>query len=1178
MLGAFMSRRFDRRRQWCFAKIISGGNSGKLFTAAIAFVFFFHLSAAVTPAATPQKLTQDGTQEEDGKPLMLEPGKPLERNLAGGEKHIYEIRAEAGLFVHMEVEQLGIDVGLTLYGPDDKPIASMDSPNGNFGPEKISTITAAPGVYRLEVASGYKNAHASCYRVKVDLPQAPNDQDRARTSAERIFFEAVQLAGQGSADSLRGAIEKYMATLPLWHAAGDAYEAGLTQQTMGGIYAGLGEKQKALNHYAQALALERAAGDQVGEAITLASTGSAYNDLGEKQKALNCYTQALAPNRAVGNQTGQAETLNNIGLIYDSLGENQKALDNYTQALSMEHALGNQAAEGTIFSNIGKIYSGLGEKQKALECFNQALPLVRAAGDRSVEAVTLNNIGEVYDSLGEKQKALEYFNLVLPLVRAVENHFGEAVTLVSIGSIYDDLGEKQKALEYYAQALPLERAVGDQAGEGRVFNGIAGVYEQLGERQKAQDYYAQALPLFHAVADRAGEGAVLTNMGGIYADTGELQKALEHFNRALPLKRAVGDRSGEAVTLVRIGMAYSAFGDSQKALDYFHQALPLERATGNRSWEAVTLSCIGHIYNAQGERQKALEQYNQALALFLAVRDPLRQTIVLDRLMKIWLDEKQPETAAFFGKQAVNNIQQIRTNIRGLEKGAQQSFLQSNAEIYRMLADILITRGRLPEAEQVLDLLKDEEYFEFVRRDERQAASLSAPIALTKVESELNNEYEERANRIIAIANEWAELHAKPSRTPEEEKHLSELSAKLETENQAWNKFLNGLDVELDQLAQVQATVGNLQESASKMQRALRELGPGTVALYTLASEGKYRVILVTPDTQIAHEYPIKAADLHEKVTAFRDALLNPRSNPVPKAQELYKILFGPVAKDLEDVHATTLMWSLDSELRYIPLSALHDGRGYLVEKYLNVVFTPASIAGLAAPPIAGQRHGLGMGVSKSYGGMSALPAVPAELHAVIREAGTADSTGVMPGHTMIDDTFTEENLKEALSQKYQLVHIASHFVFGAGNDTDSYLLLGGKEAGGQRLTLAEINDDPRISFSDVELLTLSACNTALNIPGDGHEVDGLGMLAQRKGAKAVMATLWSVFDPSTSELMQDFYRDWTTGSSVSKAEALRRAQLALLYGVSDMTASSTKPSYAHPYYWAPFILTGNWR
>src|SRR5215831_11302069 len=105
----------------------------------------------------------------------------------------------------------------------------------------------------------------------------------------------------------------------------------------------------------------------------------------------------------------------------------------------------------------------------------------------------------------------------------------------------------------------------------------------------------------------------------------------------------------------------------------------------------------------------------------------------------------------------------------------------------------------------------------------------------------------------------------------------------------------------------------------------LRELGPGVVALYTLVGENKYRVILTTPEFQKGYEYPIKAADLNRKVLEFREVLQNPKYDPLPLAQELYKILLGPVAKDLEKAKVHTIMWSLDGVLRYVPVSALHD-------------------------------------------------------------------------------------------------------------------------------------------------------------------------------------------------------------------------------------------------------------
>lgn len=150
-------------------------------------------------------------------------------------------------------------------------------------------------------------------------------------------------------------------------------------------------------------------------------------------------------------------------------------------------------------------------------------------------------------------------------------------------------------------------------------------------------------------------------------------------------------------------------------------------------------------------------------------------------------------------------------------------------------------------------------------------------------------------------------------------------------------------------------------------------------------------------------------------------------------------------------------------------------------------------------------------------------------------------------------------------------------------------------------MTLAEMKVVPNL-FNGVELLTLSACNTAAQLPGaNGREIDGFAELAQRKGAGAVMATLWPVADQSTPWLMSEFYRARGVVSNATKAEALRRAQLALLSGTARLGSNSattmrakiigakatvvgprfiTDPSkpYAHPYYWAPFILIGNWR
>jgi CHAT domain-containing protein len=196
-----------------------------------------------------------------------------------------------------------------------------------------------------------------------------------------------------------------------------------------------------------------------------------------------------------------------------------------------------------------------------------------------------------------------------------------------------------------------------------------------------------------------------------------------------------------------------------------------------------------------------------------------------------------------------------------------------------------------------------------------------------------------------------------------------------------------------------------------------------------------------------------------------------------------------------------------------------------------------------------------------------------------------------------LDEQFTRAHLLAALKEGFPLVHIASHFTFRPGDANDSFLLLGD----GDHLTLAEIQALPDSLLAGVDLLTLSACETADGgADANGREVENVAVLAQRKGADAVLASLWPVSDEGTATLMQNFYRQRQGHPEQGKAEALREAQLKLRQGeyatlteanrgtrvVTNDAAAGAVPRYekdpkapfAHPYYWAPFILMGNWR
>ena len=291
-------------------------------------------------------------------------------------------------------------------------------------------------------------------------------------------------------------------------------------------------------------------------------------------------------------------------------------------------------------------------------------------------------------------------------------------------------------------------------------------------------------------------------------------------------------------------------------------------------------------------------------------------------------------------------------------------------------------------------------------------------------------------------------------------------------------------------------------------------------------------------------------------------------------------------------------MWSLDGVLRYIPTAALHDGTEFLVEKFRNVTFTKKSFLTLTEKDAA-QWTALGLGVSEAKRvenvNFNALPEVERELHDVVRQ--TKESTGILSGTRRLNHDFTRDaTIRLWREGKYPVIHIASHYSFNPADQTASFLLVGDG-----KLTFGDIQAKDNL-FGTVDLLTLSACDTAMS--ANGKESEGFAFMAQDLGAKTVIASLWKVSDAGTPELMIRFYKSRAANPQMAKGEAFRQAQLSLLYGegkakapvkthlpprmgVIDLVSKRFevplyekigKPQFAHPHYWSSFIMIGNWR
>ncbi len=1010
--------------------------------------------------------------------------------------------------------------------------------------------------------------------------------------------EAAALNGIGGCFRQQGqnqkALEPYQQALDLATASGDLRGQAAALNGIGWVNENLGETQKSLDYQNKALPLAQKANDEGLEAAILRRIGYAEGVLGEPQKALDSYNKALGINRRLGDRDAQARVLLNIGILFHGQSEEQKALDYYEQAIPILRQVGNRAIEAMTLSFTGIAYYRLSETEKALDSFNEALSVFRELGDRASEGRMLNDIAVVYRDTGELRKALDNYSQALLIFRQLGNRHDEAAALSNSGIVYDDLGQPEKALDAYTQALAIRRQIGDLDGEAATLDEIGIAYLRLGEPNKTIEYDNQALPLYRQVGDRDGEAKLLTNVGLAHFSLGQYQNALDSFSQQLAICRELGNRDVEAKALGNSGTVYEKMGEPQKALDVSHQAELIYHEVGDRSGEAEMLKNIGNSYDDLGDLNKALDSYMQALPLATAVGDPLAEADIFYSLM-LNRRRQQPALAVFYGKQAVNFVQQVRSNTQSLDKELQKSFLATVNDCYHDLADLLINQGRLPEAQQVLDLLKQQEYLDYVRGE---TANTLSPLALTPAEKQAEEDYAKSAGQIVALGEQWAALKKIVTRSPEQEQQYQQLSDQMNAASKGLNDYYTRLFTLFGATSDANKQVANVKGDVSLLKQTIAKM-PHTTALYTLVSSERYSVIVITGSTAVAREYATPENDLNQKVAAFQQALRDPQSNAQPLAQELYKILIGPVRADLDQAQAQTLVWSLDGVLRYVPMAALFDGKHYLVEKYATVTITPVSIPHLAEKPDFNHLSAAAMGISRKYeDGLPALPAVVGELDEVVNDAQASDARGVLPGTILLNGAFTEKAMENLLNGPHTVVHIASHFVFQPGDDSRSYLLLAGRDqdTAGYHMTVADFRDDQQLSLDDTDLLTLSACETGMSgSANNGREVDGLGTTAQLKGAKAVISSLWEVNDASTGQLMADFYKRWAEGSGkVSKVEALREAQLDLLHGrvapqsgvagrgfgvAENESAGLAAPAgYAHPYYWAPFVLMGNWR
>ncbi len=563
--------------------------------------------------------------------------------------------------------------------------------------------------------------------------------------------------------------------------------------------------------------------------------------------------------------------------------------------------------------------------------------------------------------------------------------------------------------------------------------------------------------------------------------------------------------------------------------------------------------------------------------------------------------------ALVLAKDAINELQDIRRDLSAIPERLQGCFRDLVADNYRWLADLLVRQNRLSEAELVLSLLKDFEAFQFAGRDADFTGDSFRQLPYSAAEQELKNALDALQLPTVTDVRQREELLAKEQLqglTQAEAARLADIQARLQAAEAAYQSGLKRIIEAAANLKGNADPVAELAETESIQKTLLGKLKEKAVAIHYLVMPDRLNIILTTPTDRKSvtvrtwNGAPFTEAALNEKLEEYHAVVSDPGYDPKKRSRQLYDLLVAPLEKDLKAAGPDMLLVSLDKRLRYLPYQSLYDGDEYLIERYSVSLLTSSEseISGKKTVdvPFAG------LGMTQETENFLALPGVAVELDGIVKGD---NNFGLFDGEVYMDKAFDKPALVQSLriGEKARsglgVVHISSHFSLG-DSDKESFLLLGT----GEHLSLADIKNDPKdFSFDHVELLTLSACETGRANPDrDGREIESLAKITGDRGAKSTIASLWPVADSSTAILMQRFYELRELGD-MSKAQALAMVQREFIHGEVGSQANLTRrsvvyetaqrfnknfretpdgldPGFSHPAYWAPFVLTGNWR
>jgi CHAT domain-containing protein len=978
------------------------------------------------------------------------------------------------------------------------------------------------------------------------------------------------------------------------------------------VYTNLGEYQNVLDTVQKALEIDRKISlDR--EASAHSQIASAHSVFGDVRQALQFSHDALAkykkvdlnqvkPNSRPSFWAGYLMTYRLLQSAYEQTGDFEMAQKYAQERVQLAIKSGFSVEIAKALSDLGKFYTSQNQLTLALNSAQEANRIINnVAGteNRKIQNDIKVQLIRIYTQQGNYSKASEIAQQQLNLARQNRNQELEIDLLDAIRTLQADQGNVAEEIKVLNQIVSLSRKLPSAARRFNKLLSPAYRYLTLGDYKSSKLLLQESLAEAQKTQVPQFTSGPLGQLALIELYQGNPKDAVLLAEKIL-VATSKGGLVHDITAYHILALGYGELGDKSKAIEMIQASLKISKKLQQPWSQKNALTTLASLHHKFGRSQEAISTYQTALAI------PNRSdnAEIHTGLAKVYADLKKPAIATAFYKQAINGIEKYRQRLAGLSTDLKKSFLEARlgslniktADIYRELANLLISQNRIGEAQEVLELLKIQELNDFTKSI--RSATHLPKLGFSKTENDLIEQH----GSLIGFSQKLAACD------PIQCSQWQNFNKQYENLSAIWNQRIEEIQKKVTKAGAeiVSKKTSDIQANTA----ALVKSQPNSLVIYPVASDTQVNLIwagtggvsYTLPAEQLCSMGETKFFD---KIKVFHDLLKTPTSDLKEiKAvgKELYDCLIKPLEPEIAENKIKHLIFIPDRATNYIPIGALFDGEKFLAERFSVSSSLSVEQTDTNPSPLKDLKNSnvLAFGVAKEISGFSALSHVKIELANIVKSSSSSEF-GIYSGRKFLDDEFSRQTLEQNI-QNYTVLHIATHGAFVPSDPAASYLLLGKASTFGEgsapsfRYPIAQIAS--LRNLDRLHLVVLSACETAITSsdPNSGIVITGISSLFLGKNkAKAVIASLWKVDDASTSLQMQQFYlhlsqgktkaqaiqqvqQDFINGKLTPKAAAaLRSAMILTSTNPAPSTPRSTSsPDYTHPFYWAPFILIGN--